>query len=85
MKIHHNLDDTILGIRQPLGLYLARQHSLQGPLCVIAPCCSCHGRYHIMYLEGTGGPAIGDVLYVERDKLKEYIPLEHSVTMLNTW
>jgi len=85
MKIICNNDDTVLAVRQPSGLYLARHYSLTGPLCVIAPSAGISGRFNIMFLDGYGGPAIGDTWSIDRDKLSKFIPIEHSVTFKNEW
>lgn len=88
MIVTNNRDDTDAMRQMPSGIFLARHHSLSGPLCIISRCGGINpASYSVMFLDGNGGPALGDVwVSVKEEKIRrEFLPLEHSVTMKNDW
>jgi hypothetical protein len=89
MKIILNNTEVDRIREMPRSPFLARQHSMNcGPLCIVARnVCINPPVYSVMFLEGTGGPAIGDTRtnVTERQLREQFIPIEHSVTLSNIW
>lgn len=86
MIVGEDYDD--IGSPFPSPPFLARQHSLKGPLCIVSRISGINPpSYSVMFLEGNGGPALGDVWHnLTWEKLRgQFIPLRHSVTFKNTW
>ena len=87
MRITINKDEDTMH-EMPSGIFLARHFSLTGPLCIISRCSGISPSiYSIMFLDGNGGPAIGDVWTgVKEEKIRrEFVPINYSVTMKNEW
>ena len=89
MKIAISSDQIDIGSPFPETPFLARQYSMSGPLCIVSrnACLGAGPHYNVMFLEGSGGPAIGDVWSgLTHEKMaRQFIPLRTSVTMSNVW
>jgi hypothetical protein len=90
MKIVIGTEAQDIASPLPETPFLARHFNINsGALCIVstnvglgmAP------HYNVMFLEGTSGPAQGDVWNgIKQDViLREFIPLRVSVTMTNRW
>lgn len=88
MKIEIGKERVITEIPLPGSPFVARQYSLTGPLCIISRISGISPpSYSVMFLEGTGGPALGDVWHsLTHEKiLSTFIPVQQAVTLTNEW
>jgi hypothetical protein len=90
MKIDIHNEPTDVASPLPDTPFLARQYNIvSGPLVIVArdACLGVAAHYNIMFLEGTGGPALGDVWHglKHAEMVKQFIPLRTPVTFTNRW
>lgn len=68
--------------------FVAKHLCVTGPLCIVSVSSGISpASYNVMFLQGNGGPAIGDVWTgVPRQKIEaQFIPLREAVTLSNSW
>lgn len=86
MDIHIHDDADLMG-EMPSSPFLATHKTLDGPLCVVARSSGLVGSFNVLFLEGHGGPAVGDAhCYTDEKEIrKSFIPVRKSVTIRNRW
>lgn len=89
MELIVGTEDLDIGSPFPETPFVARQYNIaSGPLCIVSLTSGINPpSYNVMFLEGTGGPARGDVWTgVTFERLaKEFIPLRQALTFKNRW